>query len=175
MGTRTLLVALACALTLAGCSDKLVGFEARIASNVVAAKTEPPSGDQLRFRLPKTIRDAQRRTVHLAAYKAELRIAGYAAITPEAADDAGDGWNVRMRLPGELMKKAAGASPNSFRLQGELRVPTETSVRSRTGVELREPSPPQVVPVLLAAVHEGPQTRMAEGVGGFFRGLYSAR
>jgi hypothetical protein len=175
MRGAVLAAAAAALLVPGGCTDKLVGFEASFASNMVAARADPANGDRLRFRVPKRITDAERRTVYLVPQRAILHLSGYLPVAADAVSDAGEAYEVQMTLPPDLVKLATGAAPNSVRATGELYIPSELGVVSFTRAELRQPTAARTVGVTLAAVHTGPMTRLAERVGEFFRGLYAAR
>jgi hypothetical protein len=166
-----MLLLLACA----GCTDRLVGFRATFASNTIAVRAEPPSGERLRFRVPKHTTDLAKRTVYLQPQRAILHVAGYLPITPDAVDDAGDAYLVTMTLPKDLVKHASGALPNTVHLNGNLYLPAEVGMMSFTRAEIRVPTAARTLGVSMDAVHAGPMTRLAERIGGFLRGLYSAR
>lgn len=175
--SRTLFAALAIAalLACAGCTDKLVGFRTTFASNTLAVYAEPPSGERLRFKVPKRTTDLAKRTVYLQPQRAILHLSGYLPMTPDAIDDAGDAYLVTMTLPKDLMKHAGGALPNTARLNGSLYLPAEVGMVSFTRAEIRVPTAARTLGVSMDAVHTGPMTRLAERIGGFLRGLYSAR
>lgn len=171
---RILAIALAL-LAAAGCTDKLVGFRAEFASNTFRVGAAPPAGDKLRLQVPKRNTDLQKNNVYFRPHRAVLHLSGYLPLTPDGIDDAGDTYEVRFTLPQDLVKLASSAMPNTVRVRGELYVPAETGVVSFTGVELREPAGARTASVSLSALHAGPMTSMAESIGGFLRGLYSAR
>jgi hypothetical protein len=167
--------ATAACLALAGCTDALVGFQASFSSNTVAVVAKPSAGGQLRFRVPKRIIDLAKRNVYFVPRKALLHLPGYLPMAPDGVDDAGDAYVVSVTLPQDLVKHASRALPNTVRVNGTLYLPSETGIVSFTGTELREPGAAFNVGVTLSAVHAGPMTRVAGGVGGVLRGLYSAR
>jgi hypothetical protein len=162
-------------LALAGCTDKLVGFQASFASNVVSVASAPPAGGKLRFRVPKRTTDLAKRNVYFVPGRAILHLPGYLPMAPDEVDETGDGYMVSVTLPPDLVKLASRALPNAVRLHGTLYLPSETGVVTFTRTELREPGAAYAIGVAVSAVHSGAMTRMAEAIGGFFRGLYSAR
>ncbi len=175
MASLRILAAALALLAATGCTDKLVGFRAEFASNTIRVGTAPPAGDKLRLQVPKRTTDLQKNNLYFRPHRAVLHLSGYLPLTPDGVDDAGDAYEVRFTLPQDLVKLASNATPNTLRARGELYVPTETGVVSFTGVELREPASARTISVSLAAVHAGPMTSLAESIGSFLRGLYSAR
>lgn len=176
-GTRKLLrgAALVAALALAGCTDKLVGFQASFSSNLLAVVANPPAGKEFRFRVPKRTTDLEKRTVYLVPGRAILHLPGYLPMAPDSVEDAGDAYLVSVMLPPDLVAPASRALPNTVRVNGTLYLPAETGIVSFTRTELRAPRGAYSVGVQLAAVHSGPKTRLAESIGTFLRGLYAAR
>lgn len=171
LATLAAITLLACA----GCTDKLVGFRAEFASNTLAVRADAPSGDKLRFRVAKTTTDLSKRTIYLRPGDAVLHLNGYLPVTANGVEESGGGYLVTMTLPRDLVKRAAGAVPNSVHVTGSLYIPADIGMRSFTGAELRTPTGARTLGATLDAVHTGPTTRFLEAVGGFLRGLYAAR
>jgi hypothetical protein len=97
-------LALAAALAASGCTETFVGYQAEFASNTVAVRAHPPSGDRLTFFVPKRTTELQKRTVHLAARNSVLHLRGYLPMTPDGVDDAGEQWEVRVTVPRHVEK-----------------------------------------------------------------------
>lgn len=162
---------LAAALAVSGCTETFVGYRTEFASNTLAVRAKPPSGDRLTFFVPKRTTDLQKRTVYLAARNCVLHLRGYLPMTPDGVDDMGEHWEVRVTVPRDV-EKGTKIGARAF---GDLFVPGEVGVRSFTGVEVREPAGTHVLGATLTPVYSGPMTSLAERIGGFLRGLYSAR
>lgn len=170
-----LLITLALLLPLAGCGDKLSGFEAGFSSNTVSAHAGPPAGNKLRFRMGKQATDAARARLYLLPHRGVLHVSGYLPVTPDAVEDAGAELEVSFTLPEDLIAAAAASPLNNQPVRGVFYVPYERGLVSFTGTEMREPAGTQVLGVSLRPVHAGPMTSFAEGIGSFLRSLYAAR
>lgn len=164
-----------------GCTETLTGFQASYASNVIAIAAEAPSGNRLRFKVRKQIspvaieRDYKGATesTNTRPRGAVLKLAGFMPMLPDSVEETGDAYLVTMTLPQDLIR-AAGSHFAGQRFPGELYLPVETGVRAYTGVVFQVPAT-YTLSASLTPVFTGPGTRLAESVGSFFRGLYSAR
>jgi hypothetical protein len=174
-GTFAATLAAITLLACAGCTDKLVGFRAVFSSNTLAVRAEAPSGDKLRFSVPKTTTDLSKRTIYLRPGDAILHLNGYLPVTANGVEETANGYVVTMTLPRDLVKHASGAMPNTVHVTGSLYIPADIGMRSFTGAELRVPTGARTLGATLDALHTGPMTQLAENVGSFLRGLYAAR
>ena len=159
------------AVLLGGCTETFVGYRTEFASNTVAARAQPPSGDRITFRIPKQSTDLSKRAIYFVARGCVLHLRGYLPMTPDGVDDAGEHWEVRITVPRDVEKGTAVGA----RAYGDLYIPAEVGVRSFTGVELREPSSTRVLGATLTPVYQGPMTSLGDTIAGFLRGLYAAR
>lgn len=157
------------------CTDRLVGFTAGYASNMIAVRSAPPRGAELRFTVPKAIRTSAGETVQFVPDGVIMHLPGYLPMKAEAVEDAGDGYGIRMTLPPDLVELTGGILPAPVHVTGDLYLPgRRSSSTPRAGEEL-ESATAWTVGVALDAEYTGPMTRIQQRLSGFFRGLYSAR
>lgn len=161
------LAALACI----GCTDHLVGFEAGYASNTLSVRAAPPSGAVLQFTMPATGGLVNQEPVAFEPKGALVQLQGYLPMQPDAIEPAGDGYEVRMTLPSDLVKRTDRWYPEPVHVTGSLYLPTR-GISSATSASSEGA---WQVGVSLDAVYAGPMTRLQMTVRRFLRGLYSAR
>ncbi len=166
--------AVVAAITLAGCSERLVGYTASYASAGMGIKAEPPDGAAIRFRIQKSSDAGNGGPRYVRPGGALLKFPGYLPAYPFSVDEDQTGFVVAIPLPEDAIAVAQDGPLHGLPLRGDLMVPYDTGVRSFTGIERHVPGT-MTVGVSLTPVYAGPLTTLATNFGGFLRGLYSAR
>lgn len=174
MSSRRLVLPLllASAGLLAGCTEKLVGFQASFASNTAVA---PGVGLDPRAITLAVRKDGIGGTPGgiTRLDQAVLKIDGYMPAVAGFVTESDGRTVVTIPLPEDLVK-AVRADTRRASIRGELLVPVETAEVSFAGVEHRT-ARVRVVPGSLQPVFRGPMTTLAERTGRALREFVGVR
>lgn len=161
------------ALVLAACSDTPLGYVTALSGDGKVAIAQGPLREGLIVLTVQKVREGPRGApIHARPGGAVLKLAGFLPVGVSSMEDGGATYVVAFEPPADALRavRASGGLP----LAGELFVPVDHGVRSFTGIERHVPD------TAYATATIRPQERvplpwLAESIGAFLRGLYSAR